>query len=279
MAELVYDAVQVPQLDSVPHFPGWGDDRPAPVPEWDGGPARARANCPTRASSTRDDYTASRDERTGQEIRVLLVDDHLSFRQPLAFMLMREPDLIIIGQAGSVAEARPLLPEADIALIDLDLPDGEGTDLIRDLHAVNSRATALVLTSDSSDLATARAVAAGASGVMHKTRPVSEIMDAIRRVHAGESLVPVREMMEMLRFLARQREQDRTVRATIARLTPREREVLHALVSGKTTNRDLADALFISPKTAGHHVDNIMAKMGVNSRVAAVALATREGLT
>src|ERR671920_906989 len=85
-------------------------------------------------------------EQIAPQIRVVLVDDHLSFRQPLAFMLMREPDITIIGQAGSVAEARPLLPEADIALIDLDLPDGEGIDLIEELRCVNPQAMALVLT-------------------------------------------------------------------------------------------------------------------------------------
>src|SRR5215207_2510237 len=140
-----------------------------------------------------------RNERSGQEIRVLLVDDHLSFRQPLAFMLMREPDITIIGQAGLVAEARPLLPEADIALIDLDLPDGEGIDLIPDLHAVNPRATALVLTGYGTNVLMARALEAGAAGVIHKTRPVSDVVEAIRRVHAGESLLPVRETIELLR--------------------------------------------------------------------------------
>src|SRR4030095_16742672 len=69
------------------------------------------------------------------QIRVVLVDDHLSFRQPLAFMWTREPDITIIGQAGSLAEARPLLSEADIALIDLDLPDGEGIALIEERRA------------------------------------------------------------------------------------------------------------------------------------------------
>ena len=132
-------------------------------------------------------------ERTGQEIRVLLVDDHLAFRQPLAFMLMREPDLTITGQAGSVAEARPLLAEADIALIDLVLPDGEGIDLIPDLQAVNRQATALVFTGYGTTVAAARAVEAGAAGVLHKTRPVSAVVEATRQVHAGESLVSVRE--------------------------------------------------------------------------------------
>ena len=216
-------------------------------------------------------------ERSGQEIRVLLVDDHLSFRQPLAFMLMREPDITIIGQAGSVAEARPLLPEADIALIDLDLPDGEGTDLIRDLHAVNPRATALVLTGYGTNVLMARALEAGAAGVIHKTRPVSDVVEAIRRVHAGESLLPVRETIELLRFITRQREQQRAIQATIARLTPREREVLQALAAG-LSDREIAQQFHVSTETVRTHMVNLLHKLGVDSRLKALVFALQHDL-
>jgi DNA-binding NarL/FixJ family response regulator len=211
------------------------------------------------------------------QIRVLLVDDHLAFRQPLAFMLMREPDISIIGQAGSVAEARPLLPEADIALIDLDLPDGEGIDLIEELRASNPRALALVLTGHSSDVAVARAVEAGAAGVMLKTRPVSEIMDAIRRLKAGESLLSLHETIEMLRFVTRQRNQDRAVRATIDRLTPREREVLQALAAG-LSDREIAHQLHVSTETVRTHMVNLLHKLGVDSRLKALVFALQHDL-
>jgi DNA-binding NarL/FixJ family response regulator len=218
-----------------------------------------------------------RKERVGQEIRVVLVDDHLAFRQPLAFILMREPDLTIIGQAATVAEARPLLPETDIALIDLDLPDGEGINLIEELRAINPQAIALVLTGDTSDLAVARAVEAGAAGVMLKTRPVSEIMEAIRRVHAGESLFSVREMIEILRFITRQREQQRTVEATIASLTPRERELLQTLAAG-LSDREIANQLIVSTDTVRTHMVHVLHKLGVDSRLKAVVFAVKHGL-
>jgi two-component system nitrate/nitrite response regulator NarL len=277
MAELAYDAVQVPQIAPALRSPAWDDDRSAPVAAWERGPARAQANCPTRASASRDDARSSRNERTGQEIRVVLVDDHLSFRQPLAFMLMREPDITIIGQAGTVAAARPLLPEADIALIDLDLPDGEGLELIHDLRAINPQAIALVLTGNSSNVAMARAVEAGAAGVMHKARPVSEITEAIRRVHAGEALLSVRETIELLRFISRQREHDRVVRATIARLTPREREVLQTLAAG-LSDREIAAQLHVSTETVRTHMVNILSKLGVNSRLKALVFAVQHDL-
>jgi DNA-binding NarL/FixJ family response regulator len=216
-------------------------------------------------------------ERTEQTIRVVLVDDHLAFRQPLALMLMREPDLTITGQAGTVAEARPLLPETDIALIDLDLPDGEGIEVIRDLHAVNPQATALVLTGYGTTVAMAYAVEAGASGVLHKTRPISEVVEAIRQVHAGESLLSVRETMELLRLITRQRHQERAIQAIIARLTPREREVLQALASG-LTDREIANQLIVSTETVRTHMVNVLHKLEVDSRLKALVFAVKHGL-
>jgi RNA polymerase sigma factor (sigma-70 family) len=220
---------------------------------------------------------ASLAEGIEPQIRVVLVDDHLAFRQPLAFILMREPDITITGQAGSVAEARPLLSEADIALIDLDLPDGEGIDLIEELRAINPRVMALVLTDHSSDLATARAVEAGAAGVIHKARPVSEIMEAIRRLQAGESLLSVRETIEMLRLITRQREEQRTVDATIARLTPREREVLQALAAG-LSDREIAQQFHVSTETVRTHMVNLLHKLEVDSRLKALVFALKHGL-
>ena len=213
----------------------------------------------------------------GQAIQVVLVDDHLCFRQPLAFMLLREPNITIIGQAGTLAEARPLLSEADIALIELDLPDGDGVNLIQDLHAVNPQAMAVVLTGDSSDLATARAVEAGAAGVIHKSRPVSEVTDAIRRVHAGESLLSVRETMEMLQFLARQREHDRTAQVTIGRLTQREREVLQTLAAG-LSDHEIAHQFHVSTETVRTHMVNLFAKLGVDSRLKALVFGVQHEL-
>jgi DNA-binding NarL/FixJ family response regulator len=220
---------------------------------------------------------ASLAEGIEPQIRILLVDDHLSFRQPLAFILMREPDITITGQAGSLAEARPLLSEADIALIDLDLPDGEGIDLIEELRSVNPRAMALVLTDHSSDLATARAVEAGAAGVIHKARPISEIMEAIRRLQAGESLLSVRETIEILRFITRQREEQRTVEAKIARLTPREREVLQALAAGLSDD-EIAEQLYIRRETVRSHMVHVLHKLEVDSRLKALVFAVKHGL-
>jgi DNA-binding NarL/FixJ family response regulator len=270
-------SVQLPQHDSTPLLPGWGEDRPAPVLDRERVPARACANCPSRTISTRETPASSRNAWTGQEIRVLLVDTHLSFRLPLAFMLMREPDITIIGQAGTVAEARPLLLEADVALISLSLPDGVCVELIHALRAVNPQAIALVLTGHSGDLAMAHAVAAGVGGVLDKARSPNEIMDAIRRVHAGESLLSLRETMEMLRVVTRQREQGRVARARIDRLTSREREVLQGLGAGMS-DRQIAHQLVVSIRTVRVHMTHVLAKLGVDSRLKALIFGLQHDL-
>lgn len=220
---------------------------------------------------------ASLNERASPVIRVVLVDDHLSFRQPLAFLLMREPDITVVGQAGTVAEARPLLPAADIALIDLDLPDGEGVVLLQELRAVNPQAIALVLTGNSSPVAMARAMEADAAGVMHKSRPVSDVVEAIRRLKAGEPLLSVRETVDMLRLMARQREENRALQATIGRLTPREREVLQALAAG-LSDREIANELLVSTETVRTHMVNLLHKLRVDSRLKALVFALQHDL-
>src|SRR5919204_6566255 len=153
----------------------------------------------------------------GTVIRVLLVDDHASFRQPLAFMLEREPDITVVGQAGTLAEARGLLHGVDIAVIDLALPDGNGTQLIRELHGASPQSQALVLTGRGDPVEYAQAVEAGAAGVLQKSVGIGDIVDAIRRLHAGEALLSPQETIAMLRLAARQRERDREALAAARR--------------------------------------------------------------
>jgi len=209
-------------------------------------------------------------------IRVLLVDDHASFRQPLAFLLSREPDITVVGQAGTLAEARRLLRDIDVAVIDLALPDGDGVALIEELRAVNPRAAALVLTASTDRRHLARAVEAGAVGVLHKSAEVVEIIAAIRRLGAGEWLLTPREIVELLRLAGQQREQCREAEAALARLTAREREVLQALADG-LSDREIAARLHISSETVRAHMSNILSKLGVQSRLQALVFALRHG--
>jgi DNA-binding NarL/FixJ family response regulator len=210
-------------------------------------------------------------------IRVLLVDDHASFRQPLAFMLEREPELTVVGQAGTLAEARGQLHGVDIAVIDLALPDGNGIELIKALHGASPQSQALVLTGRGDPVEYAWAVEAGAAGVLQKSVGISDIVDAVRRLHAGEALLSPQETIALLRLAAQQRERDREALAAAGRLTPREREVLQGLAAG-LGDKEIAQRLYISTETARTHMVNILAKLGVESRLQALVFAVRHGL-
>jgi DNA-binding NarL/FixJ family response regulator len=207
--------------------------------------------------------------------RVLLVDDHAAFRQPLAFMIDREPDLTVTAQAGTLAEARRRLNDIDIAIVDLDLPDGNGADIVRDLRAANPDGAVLVLTGSADRRQYARAVEAGAAGVIHKSAGIAEIINAVRRLIAGELLFTPHEVMELFQ-LAGQQQQDRAARAALESLTPREQELLHALAKG-LNDKAIAQHLHISVETARTHMVNILRKLNVESRLQALVLAARHG--
>jgi PAS domain S-box-containing protein len=225
---------------------------------------------------------AARDgESPGQaragKARILLVDDHASFRQGVAAALEGEPDFSIAGQAGSLAEASGMLRETDVGIFDLGLPDGYGGDLIRALRTANPRAQALVLSSSQDRAEIARAVESGAAGVLHKSAGMDEIIDAVRRLKAGETLLPLEDVVELLRFAGARKEEEYEAQQSIARLTDREREVLEALAEGLDAQQ-IAGRLHISAKTERNHVASILAKLGVHSRLQALVFADRHGV-
>jgi DNA-binding NarL/FixJ family response regulator len=209
-------------------------------------------------------------------IRILLVDDHAAFRQPLAFMMDREADLTVAGQAGSLAEARDLLIDIDVAVVDLDLPDGNGVELISDLRAANPRGAVLILTASANRAQEAQAVEAGAAGVMHKSVGIREIIDAVRRLAEGEHLLSPREAIDLLRLATREREQNREGQAALESLTPREMEVLQALAEG-LSDKEIAQRLHVSAETVRTHMVNILSKLHVDSRLQALVFAIRHG--
>jgi PAS domain S-box-containing protein len=209
--------------------------------------------------------------------RILLVDDHASFRQGVAAALEREPGFSIVGQAGSLAEAREMLRETDVGIFDLGLPDGYGGDLIAALRVANPRAQALVLSSSQDRAEIARAVESGAAGVLHKSAGMDEIIDAVRRLKAGETLLPLEDVVELLRFAGARKEEEYEAQQAIARLTDREREVLEALAEGLDAQQ-IAGRLHISAKTERNHVASILAKLGVHSRLQALVFAARHGV-
>lgn len=212
-----------------------------------------------------------------QVSRIMLVEDHATFREPLAFMFNREPDFEVVAQAGSVAEARQNLGGIDLAVVDLDLPDGDGTDVIGALRAVNPRGIVLVLTANANREAFARAVEAGAAGVLHKTVRIQQVVDAARSLLSGKSIFSTEEVIELLRLAEQSRERDREVHRYVERLTPREMEVLQALADG-LSDKDVSESLHVGVGTVRNHLVSIFSKLGVNSRLQALVFALRQGI-
>jgi DNA-binding NarL/FixJ family response regulator len=216
-----------------------------------------------------------------EEIRIMILDDHDTFRDPLAFMLEREPDLTVVARPRTLSQAREIVGDdtfaVDVALVDLNLPDGSGADLIKELRDARSRATALVLSATADRRHLATAIEAGAAGVMHKSAPMGDLVEAVRRLFAGEQLLSQEEVIEALRFLTRERESNREAQLASARLTPREREVLQALAEG-SSDREIARRLHVGEGTVHSHVTNILSKLEVSSRLQALVFAVRHGV-
>ncbi|MDQ5811469.1 MAG: response regulator transcription factor [Actinomycetota bacterium] len=209
------------------------------------------------------------------------MEDHASFRQALAFMFEREPEFKVIEQASTLAEARRLsgesLKNVDVAVVDLGLPDGDGLNLVEDFSSSVPRITTLVLSASLEPGRLARAVEAGAAGVLHKSTPIKEIVEAVRRLKAGEALLSSGEIIEMLRLIGRERQEEHDIRRAIEQLTPREREVLQALAEG-LESKEIAERLNITVETERTHMVNILHKLNVHSRLQALVIAARYGL-
>jgi DNA-binding NarL/FixJ family response regulator len=165
----------------------------------------------------------------------------------------------------------------DLGIIDLSLPDGEGTDLIEELREANPDFAALVLTASLDRMEHARAVEAGATGVLHKSADVDAILDATRRVGDGETLLSDDELISLLRLAGQNREEEVEARASIEQITPREMEVLQMLAEG-LSNKEIAAELHMSVDTERTHMMNILNKLGVHSRLQALVFAARHGL-
>jgi DNA-binding NarL/FixJ family response regulator len=145
------------------------------------------------------------------------------------------------------------------------------------LRAANRRAQALVLTAELGRAEIGRAVENGAAGVLHKTAELEEVVDAVQRLSAGEALLPLEEVVELLRFAGARKDEDYEAQQAIARLTPREREILQLLAEGLDSH-GIAERLYISLRTERNHMTSILAKLGAHSRLQALVFAVRHGL-
>jgi two-component system response regulator DevR len=212
-------------------------------------------------------------------LTVLLVEDHRLMLEGLTSLLRGEPDLTVIGTAGTVRDAieaaRTLDPQ--VVVMDFRLPDGTGAEATRRIRQERSDAAVLFLSAEVSDDVMMQAVDAGACGYVSKSASTDELIHAIRRAGEGEFLLPAATMS---RLLTRQRE---TIRAQavqnqlLEELTQRERDVLKLMAAG-LDNFDIADQLGIGYGTVRSHVRGVLEKLGARSRLQAVAVARERGL-
>jgi len=210
-------------------------------------------------------------------IRVLFVEDHQLLAEALSAMLAREPDIEVVGVAGSVAQAKELARERlDVVLMDYRLPDGTGADATRAIKARWPVARVVMLTAVKDDETVLESIQAGADGYLTKDRAADDVVQAVRAAYAGETLLPRSVIVEIARRVAaaKDRGDDRKM---IEPLTPRELEVLRALTDGLSTP-EICERLYIAPNTLRTHVQNIMGKLRVHSKLEAVAFALKNRL-
>jgi two-component system, NarL family, response regulator DevR len=205
-------------------------------------------------------------------IRVFLLDDHEVVRRGLAELLQHEGDIEVVGESGSAPEAARRIPalRPDVAILDARLPDGNGIDVCRDVRAVDPSIKGLILTSYEDDEALFAAIMAGAAGYVLKQIRGTDLVDAVRRVAAGQSLLDPAVTARVLERIRHGVEEPRELKL----LTEQERRILEYVAEG-LTNREIAGKMFLAEKTVKNYVSSVLAKLGLERRTQAAVLATK----
>lgn len=207
-----------------------------------------------------------------RRIRVYLLDDHEIVRRGLRDLLEATGDIEVVGESGLAAEATRRIPalHPDVAVLDGRLPDGSGVDVCRDVRSADPSISCLILTSYDDDEALFNAIMAGAAGYVLKQIRGTELVDAIRRVAQGQSLL---DPGVTARVLARLREGPASDPA-LASLTEQERRILLLIAEG-LTNRQIGERMFLAEKTVKNYVSSLLAKLGMERRTQAAVFAAR----
>ena len=218
--------------------------------------------------------------KSGDPIRVLVVDDHALFRRGLQMVLEQEEDIEVVGEAGDGAEAVERAADAvpDIVLMDVRMPKRGGIDACTAIKDAVPSAKIIMLTISDEEADLYDAIKAGASGYLLKEISIEEVAAAIRAVNEGQSLISPSMASKLLtEFASMIKRTDDRQQVPTPRLTDREMEVLKLVAKG-LNNRDIAKQLFISENTVKNHIRNILEKLQLHSRMEAVVYAVREKL-
>jgi DNA-binding NarL/FixJ family response regulator len=205
-------------------------------------------------------------------IRVFLLDDHEVVRRGLVDLLEGEDEIEVVGEAGTVRDATARIPalRPDVAVLDARLPDGSGIDVCRDVRSVDPSIRALILTSYDDDEALFAAILAGASGYVLKQITGTDLIEGVRRVAAGQSLI---DPSLTAKVLERVRKGPDTP-DELAELTEQERKILSLIAEG-LTNRQIGEQLYLAEKTVKNYVSSILSKLGLERRTQAAVLASK----
>ncbi|MCD4526792.1 response regulator transcription factor [Nocardioides sp. cx-173] len=212
------------------------------------------------------------DAASREPIKVFLLDDHEIVRRGIKELLESEPDIVVIGESGSAVEAVSRIPalHPDVAILDGRLPDGSGIDVCRDVRSVDPSIHALILTSYDDDEALFASIMAGAAGYVLKQVRGGDLIDTVRRVAAGQSML---DPAVTAQVLERVRNGPR-VDPSLQQLTSQEQRILELIGEGMT-NRQIASTLFLAEKTIKNYVSSLLAKLGLSSRTQAAIFATK----
>lgn len=209
-------------------------------------------------------------------IRILLVDDHVLFREGLVSLLQPQPDFEVVGEAGSVEEAvaaaRRLRPE--LILMDFTLPDGTGLEATRAILAEDPAARVVFLTVHETDEVLFASVRSGARGYLLKNISSSSLLELLRGLSRGEAAISLKMAGRILEEFSREGRAKTRAEETFQRLTSRELEILQEIARG-ATNREIAHRFYLSENTVKNHVHNILEKLKLPNRHQAAKLALR----
>jgi two-component system response regulator DevR len=207
-------------------------------------------------------------------VRVFLLDDHEIVRRGVKELLEAEGDLEVVGEAGTAAEALARIPPTrpDVAVLDVRLPDGDGVQVCREIRSSHPEIQCLMLTSFADDQALFEAIMAGASGYVLKQIKGADVVEAVRAVAAGRSLLDRSVTARVVERLRKGSEEDEL----LARLSPQERNILRLIADG-LTNRQIAEQVHLAEKTVKNYVSNLLAKLGMERRTQAAVYAARLG--
>src|SRR4051812_11322958 len=205
-------------------------------------------------------------------IRVFLLDDHEIVRRGVRELLEANDDIEIVGEAGTAEEAMARIPalKPDVAVVDMRLPDGNGVEVCREVRSRDETIQCLVLTSFADDEALFDSIMAGAAGYLLKQIKGTDLVDAIRRVASGQSLLDPEITTRVLERLRKGPEEDER----LSRLTDQERKILDLIAEG-LTNRQIAERMFLAEKTVKNYVSNLLSKLGMERRTEAAVFAAR----